>query len=43
LTGWSQSDDKKRAADAGFDEHLTKPVDPDVLARVLSRRRSAAA
>jgi CheY-like chemotaxis protein/anti-sigma regulatory factor (Ser/Thr protein kinase) len=43
LTGWSQSDDKKRAADAGFDEHLTKPVDPDVLARVLIRRRSAAA
>ena len=43
LTGWSQSDDKKRAADAGFDEHLTKPVDPDVLGRVLNQRRSAAA
>jgi PAS domain S-box-containing protein len=43
LTGWSQADDKKRAADAGFDEHLTKPVDPDVLSRVLNRKRSAAA
>ncbi len=43
LTGWSQADDKKRATDAGFDEHLTKPVDPDVLSRVLNRARSAAA
>jgi CheY-like chemotaxis protein/two-component sensor histidine kinase len=43
LTGWSQADDKKRAADAGFDEHLTKPVDPDVLNRLLNRTRSAAA
>ena len=37
LTGWSQADDKKRATDAGFDEHLTKPVDPDLLSRVLNR------
>jgi len=43
LTGWSQADDKKRASDAGFDEHLTKPVDPQVLNRVLNRSRSAAA
>jgi PAS domain S-box-containing protein len=43
LTGWSQADDKKRASDAGFDEHLTKPVDPEVLSRVLNRSRSAAA
>jgi PAS domain S-box-containing protein len=27
LTGWGQPEDKRRAADAGFDEHLTKPVD----------------
>ncbi|HEU5135299.1 MAG TPA: ATP-binding protein [Steroidobacteraceae bacterium] len=43
LTGWGQADDKKRAAEAGFDEHLTKPVDPEMLSRVLHRRRSAAA
>ncbi|HYJ39852.1 MAG TPA: ATP-binding protein [Steroidobacteraceae bacterium] len=43
LTGWSQADDKQRASDAGFDEHLTKPVDPEVLSRVLNRKRSAAA
>ena len=43
LTGWGQADDKKRAAEAGFDEHLTKPVDPEMLSRMLHRRRSAAA
>lgn len=26
LTGYGQEDDKKKAAEAGFDEHLTKPV-----------------
>jgi len=43
LTGWGQADDKKRAVDAGFDEHLTKPVDPDLLTRVLVLKHSAAA
>ncbi len=43
LTGWGQADDKKRAADAGFDEHLTKPVDPDLLTRVIAFGHSAAA
>jgi len=43
LTGWGQADDKKRAAEAGFDEHLTKPVDPELLSRVLHRRGSVAA
>ena len=43
LTGWGQADDKERAADAGFDEHLTKPVDPDLLAQIINVRRSAAA
>jgi len=43
LTGWGQADDKKRAADSGFDEHLTKPVDPDQLTQVLHLKHSAAA
>jgi CheY-like chemotaxis protein len=43
LTGWGQADDKKRAADAGFDEHLTKPVDPDQLTQVIAFGHSAAA
>ncbi|MEO7190492.1 MAG: ATP-binding protein, partial [Vicinamibacterales bacterium] len=46
LTGWGQERDKHRAADAGFDAHLTKPVDPIVVERLLAettraRRRRA--
>ncbi len=29
VTGWGQADDKENARAAGFDQHLTKPVDPD--------------
>jgi CheY-like chemotaxis protein len=35
ITGWGQDRDKARAAEAGFDAHLTKPADPDVLERML--------
>ncbi len=35
LTGWGQEEDKWRAAAAGFDHHLTKPVAPADLARLL--------
>jgi CheY-like chemotaxis protein/two-component sensor histidine kinase len=31
LTGWGQEEDVLRSRASGFDEHLTKPVDPDVL------------
>jgi len=36
LTGWGQADDRRRTADAGFDEHLTKPVDFERLAALLA-------
>jgi CheY-like chemotaxis protein len=36
LTGWGEDEDKKRALSAGFDHHMTKPVDPDRLAQLLS-------
>ena len=36
LTGWGQDEDRVRALAAGFDQHLTKPVDPDVIERLLS-------
>ncbi len=39
VTGWGRSQDKQRALDAGFDAHLTKPVDPAALASVLARDR----
>ena len=35
LTGWSQDSDRRRAAEAGFDRHLTKPVEPPDLYRAL--------
>ncbi|HEX3951840.1 MAG TPA: CheR family methyltransferase [Steroidobacteraceae bacterium] len=31
VTGWGQESDKERARTAGFDHHLTKPVDPESL------------
>ncbi|HEY4445711.1 MAG TPA: PAS domain-containing protein [Steroidobacteraceae bacterium] len=36
LTGWGQDEDRQRAKDAGFDRHLTKPVDTDALEKLLS-------
>jgi CheY-like chemotaxis protein len=36
LTGWGQADDRRRAADAGFDHHLIKPVDHDVLMQLVA-------
>jgi len=36
LTGWGQDRDRARTADAGFDEHLTKPVDTAQLSMLLA-------
>jgi PAS domain S-box-containing protein len=36
LTGYGQEEDQRRSRDAGFDLHLTKPVDPRALERVLA-------
>jgi CheY-like chemotaxis protein len=35
MSGYGQSDDVKKAEAAGFDRHLTKPVDPKRLASAL--------
>jgi CheY-like chemotaxis protein len=35
LTGWGQDGDRQRAIAAGFDRHLTKPVDPDALLALI--------
>jgi signal transduction histidine kinase/CheY-like chemotaxis protein len=43
LTGWGQEADKQKAKDAGFDRHLTKPVEPEQLAQALDSSRAAAA
>ncbi|MGC4115394.1 MAG: PAS domain S-box protein [Myxococcales bacterium] len=46
-TGYGQPEDKRRAAEAGFDVHLTKPVEPAQLEALLddlaARRPSASA
>jgi CheY-like chemotaxis protein len=35
VTGWGQEEDRRRAFDAGFDHHLTKPVVPQELMKLL--------
>jgi PAS domain S-box-containing protein len=37
LTGWGQEGDRRRALDAGFDEHYVKPVDFAVLSDLCRR------
>jgi PAS domain S-box-containing protein len=36
VSGYGQEEDRRRAREAGFDLHLTKPVDPVDLERVLA-------
>jgi len=36
LTGWGQAKDKQRAAEAGFDHYLVKPVEQAVLQKLLA-------
>ena len=35
LTGWGESDDRRRAEEAGFDRHYTKPMEPARLKELL--------
>jgi CheY-like chemotaxis protein len=36
VTGWGQEEDRRRAMEAGFDHHLTKPVETAALMRLLA-------
>jgi len=36
VTGWGQDSDKARAFAAGFNHHLTKPIEPEQLSTLLS-------
>lgn len=38
VTGWGSQEDQRRSAEAGFDHHLTKPVEASALEAVLDRR-----
>jgi CheY-like chemotaxis protein len=37
VTGMGRDDDKERALAAGFDEHLTKPIDYEALRQILGK------
>jgi CheY-like chemotaxis protein len=41
LTGWGQDEDRRRSEDAGFDEHLVKPADLDLIESVCLKVSSA--
>jgi CheY-like chemotaxis protein len=36
LTGWGQDEDKRRSREAGFDHHLTKPPELEVVERLIA-------
>ncbi|HET6264696.1 MAG TPA: response regulator [Usitatibacter sp.] len=37
ITGWGQEDDRRRAREAGFDHHFTKPADFGELLELIDR------
>jgi CheY-like chemotaxis protein/nitrogen-specific signal transduction histidine kinase len=43
MTGFGQAEDRARTAAAGFDYHLTKPVDPKLLRTLMQSAREARA
>jgi CheY-like chemotaxis protein len=36
VTGYGQDEDRRKAQEAGFDHHLTKPVNPETLQRLVA-------
>jgi PAS domain S-box-containing protein len=42
LTGYGREEDRRRAAEAGFDHHLVKPADPALVEQLLARETPAA-
>lgn len=36
LTGWGQDEDRRKSQDAGFDSHMTKPIEPATLEKLLA-------
>jgi PAS domain S-box-containing protein len=36
VTGWGQEGDRQRSKEAGFDQHVVKPIEPDTLQRLLA-------
>jgi signal transduction histidine kinase len=40
LTGWGQEEDRRRSREAGFDYHMTKPVEFAALQKLLAERKA---
>jgi PAS domain S-box-containing protein len=36
ITGWGQAEDRRRSLEAGFNHHLTKPIEFETLQRLIS-------
>ena len=36
LTGWGRESDRKKSSDAGFNQHLVKPISMDTLLTLLN-------
>jgi CheY-like chemotaxis protein len=41
VTGYGQPDDKRRSKEAGIDDHLTKPVNPEALMSAVAHREGS--
>jgi PAS domain S-box-containing protein len=35
ISGWGRDEDREQSKNAGFDHHLIKPVDPDILIQIV--------
>jgi len=40
LTGYGREEDRRKSVEAGFQAHLVKPVEPDILTQLLDRFRA---
>jgi DNA-binding response OmpR family regulator len=38
VTGWGQEKDRLASVAAGFDHHLTKPIEPEAVAAIIRQR-----
>jgi PAS domain S-box-containing protein len=41
MTGWGQDEDRRKTSEAGFDEHVVKPIEYAALVKLLAQRQSA--
>jgi signal transduction histidine kinase/ActR/RegA family two-component response regulator len=41
LTGWGQDEDRRRSQEAGFDEHIVKPINAATLEKLLASSKAA--